>query len=59
MNFRNLFLPMCIMVIGCGEGAPPELTPEKEAEYNQKMQSDMSSMMGDMQQGAPPGTPKK
>lgn len=47
------------VAVGCGEGAPPEITPEKKAEMDTKMNSDMSSMMNTMQQGAPPATPQQ
>lgn len=55
---KNVFcLVACALMLGCGEGAPPELTPEKKVEMDAKMATDMKSMMGDMQKTAPPGTP--
>ncbi len=50
-------LAMFALFLGCGEGAPPELTPEKKAEIDAKMSADMKSMMGEMQKAAPPKTP--
>jgi|GEM_PF-6963392 len=50
-------LMLFALALGCGEGAPPELTPEKKAEMDATMSTDMNSMMGEMQKSSPPGTP--
>lgn len=43
------------LIIGCGGGDQQAPTPEKEAEMNTKMDSDMQKMMGEMK--GVPGTP--
>lgn len=46
------------MMIGCGEGAPPEMTPEEKAKSEEAMNSEMENMQNMMNQ-APPEVPSE
>ncbi len=53
-----LGLSLVAMVMGCGGSPPAEMTPEVEAEMNAKMEQEMSSMQGTLNESAPKGTTK-
>ena len=45
-SVSGLFL--LALIIGCGEGAPSEPTPEAKAEMDTKMADDMKKMTGNL-----------
>lgn len=55
---KYVALGFLALMLGCGEGPPADLTPEKEAEMKAEMDKSMQEMMGTMQSQAPPGTMK-